>query len=422
MTTVEPAGPPVPGSQRTITYYPLPNYEKEVRATWQYAGRDYVWATTATIQRSTYFLGGQAIATRISGDPTNNGLFFLHVDHLGSTSFLTDDAGSKRLDTVVRYFPFGEYRTTPSVELTEMGFTGHHENRDLGLTYMNARYYVSSIGRFASADTLVPDPAKPMAFNRYTYSYNNPLRFLDPSGHVNCDGVVGDPSGDCQRWIDQIQEESPYILFDDSDWWTSDDLRTLLSALQLIWYHLGGRDVVPGIEVFNAILGWQTMTIRRLSARYSPNGLAATMYWSGSDRTLSILDAGFYDEIRYFDPADHTFVEERRNRSLFAITFSIAHELGHIFETTFGFDSGNFPRGDLQGVEVNEGGWSPNAARNSSEDFAETFAYYATGCITGACNHNPSFIQTGPDSGPGDRRIMFIRSLIALAVNRAGHP
>ncbi|MCL4872113.1 MAG: hypothetical protein KJ063_24390 [Anaerolineae bacterium] len=32
---------------------------------------------------------GQAIATRITGDPTNNGLFYLHGDHLGSTSLLT---------------------------------------------------------------------------------------------------------------------------------------------------------------------------------------------------------------------------------------------------------------------------------------------------------------------------------------------
>jgi RHS repeat-associated protein len=32
---------------------------------------------------------------------------------------------------------------------------------ELGLIYMNARYYVPSLGRFASADTLVPDPTNP---------------------------------------------------------------------------------------------------------------------------------------------------------------------------------------------------------------------------------------------------------------------
>lgn len=46
--------------------------------------------------------------------------------------------------------------------VTDIGYTGHRHNNlpgsDLGLVYMNARFYVSSIGRFASADTIVPDP------------------------------------------------------------------------------------------------------------------------------------------------------------------------------------------------------------------------------------------------------------------------
>jgi RHS repeat-associated protein len=53
----------------------------------------------------------------------------------------------------------------------------------LGLIYMNARYYVPSLGRFASADTLVPDPTNPQQFNRFSYVLNTPLRFTDPTGH-----------------------------------------------------------------------------------------------------------------------------------------------------------------------------------------------------------------------------------------------
>lgn len=39
------------------------------------------------------------------------------------------------------------------------------------------------INRFLSADTLVPDPQNPQGWNRYTYTLNNPLKFVDPSGH-----------------------------------------------------------------------------------------------------------------------------------------------------------------------------------------------------------------------------------------------
>lgn len=32
-------------------------------------------------------------------------------------------------------------------------------------------------------DTLVPEPKNPQALNRYAYTYNNPLKFVDPNGH-----------------------------------------------------------------------------------------------------------------------------------------------------------------------------------------------------------------------------------------------
>ena len=49
---------------------------------------------------------------------------------------------------------------------------------------MNARYYVPGVGRFASADSLVPAPANPQSLNRYSYVNNNPLNATDPSGHA----------------------------------------------------------------------------------------------------------------------------------------------------------------------------------------------------------------------------------------------
>ncbi|MCP4964916.1 MAG: RHS repeat-associated core domain-containing protein [bacterium] len=56
--------------------------------------------------------------------------------------------------------------------------------------HYNARYYDPLVGRFISADTIVPDPSNPQALNRYSYVTNNPVRYTDPTGH-------------CQSWDEE---------------------------------------------------------------------------------------------------------------------------------------------------------------------------------------------------------------------------
>ena len=63
-----------------------------------------------------------------------------------------------------------------------MGYTGHKFDKDLGLSYMQARYYDPVIGRFYSNDPV--DPLEHMergnsiahGFNRYAYANNNPYK------------------------------------------------------------------------------------------------------------------------------------------------------------------------------------------------------------------------------------------------------
>jgi len=52
------------------------------------------------------------------------------------------------------------------------------------------------LGRFLSADTIVPNPANPQDLNRYSYVRNNPLRYTDPTGNKPCgDGEKYDCDG-----------------------------------------------------------------------------------------------------------------------------------------------------------------------------------------------------------------------------------
>ncbi len=81
------------------------------------------------------------------------------------------------------YKAFGEQvPQTPTLPNT-VGFGGHVTDKATGLIYMNARYYDPQLARFISADSLVPDPLNPQAQNRYSYVYNCPTGYTDPSGH-----------------------------------------------------------------------------------------------------------------------------------------------------------------------------------------------------------------------------------------------
>ncbi len=148
-------------------------------------------------------LGGQRIALRVQeGDKDD--VYWLHTDHpspslqdysLGSTSLLSDESGDSEIGTTARFLPFGDYRTEPDSDLTDKGFTGHAPNDPLGLVDMRARYYVPSVGRFASADIIVPNPANPQSWNRFSYVNNNPLKYRDPSGHALECGLLGEDCG-----------------------------------------------------------------------------------------------------------------------------------------------------------------------------------------------------------------------------------
>jgi RHS repeat-associated protein len=103
-----------------------------------------------------------------------------------------------------RYYPYGEPRDDYNPALpTDRTFTGQItdgllDDGGTGLMYYRARYYDPQVGRFAAADTIVPNPGNPQDLNRYTYVGNNPVNGTDPSGHAFIEGL--DFSGSYYYW------------------------------------------------------------------------------------------------------------------------------------------------------------------------------------------------------------------------------
>jgi RHS repeat-associated protein len=74
------------------------------------------------------------------------------------------------------------------------GFTGKERDAETGLDYFGARYYGGPQGRFTSPDPFNPILrigkrsqfnaflSQPQNWNAYAYTWNNPLRFTDPTG------------------------------------------------------------------------------------------------------------------------------------------------------------------------------------------------------------------------------------------------
>jgi RHS repeat-associated protein len=165
-----------------------------------------LWEQHGSSIRHVYTLGQRLVGVR---DVTSGTCTFLHLDHLGSISVATTAQGS-----VIRqeYDPWGALRV-PAVQAghvpitaTNRAYTGQARDAS-GLLYYNARYYDPDIGRFLSADTIIPGsppltvwpsdataqgmwrsagsgPVNPQDLNRYAYALNNPLKYTDPTGHL----------------------------------------------------------------------------------------------------------------------------------------------------------------------------------------------------------------------------------------------
>ncbi|WP_242393019.1 RHS repeat-associated core domain-containing protein [Anaeromyxobacter oryzisoli] len=181
-------------------------------------------------QKCPYLPGSPPVAYAYDDTVVRPETYYYHPDHLGSTSWVTDQNG--KVHEHVEYYPYGEVWWEPKYDRDGAGvkgqqflFTSKELDEETGLYYFGARYYDSKLARWRSVDPVLalpigdldqsdgreskpgtdlqeygermhspdmrrfnsvgskmPEAGTPGTLDRYGYALNNPARFTDPTG------------------------------------------------------------------------------------------------------------------------------------------------------------------------------------------------------------------------------------------------
>lgn len=117
------------------------------------------------------------------------GAMSLRPIHAGPMSF---DAWGKRRDgdTWSEAVPWTRSLETMLRGSTTHGYTSHEMAESVGVIHMNGRLYDPHFARFLQADPYVQSPGDGQSWNRYSYTFNNPLGYTDPSGNISVGEVI----------------------------------------------------------------------------------------------------------------------------------------------------------------------------------------------------------------------------------------
>ena len=117
----------------------------------------------------------------IPNDTTKEETFFYHSDHLGSTSYITDDhANITQYDA---YLPYGELLVDEHSSSEELPykFNGKQFDEETGLYYYGARYLNPVTSLWYGVDPLVEKYA---SMGGYVYTLDNPVKLVDTDGRI----------------------------------------------------------------------------------------------------------------------------------------------------------------------------------------------------------------------------------------------
>jgi len=109
--------------------------------------------------------------------------YYYQLNGHGDVIALTDAAGKVAAEYL--YDAYGNIISQTGTIASEnpYRYAGYRYDEGTGLYYLMARYYDAKDGRFITRDTFHGFEDDPQSLNQYAYVSNNPIMYIDPSGH-----------------------------------------------------------------------------------------------------------------------------------------------------------------------------------------------------------------------------------------------
>ena len=154
---------------------------------------DIVTSAGVTDYRHYIYAGGEPVAIDSRKSSGTNALYYLLSDQQGSIAVITNSTGASVVGE--SFTAYGNRRNpttwsgapasgdlTTIAGITRQGYTFQDALGQMGLNDMVGRVQDAITGRFLSADPNIPNPTDPQSYNRYSYTRNNPLTYMDLTG------------------------------------------------------------------------------------------------------------------------------------------------------------------------------------------------------------------------------------------------
>ena len=170
------------GVKTTYTYYPnglrKTKTKDGITTTYYYDGQNVIIEAENGSLKYRNLYGMNQIARQDAAGNTN---YYLYNGH-GDVVKTVDSSGN--VMNSYEYDIYGKVINAAESGIPNpMRYAGQMYDSESGLYYLRARYYDPRVGRFISEDTNKGDINNPGSLNLYAYCYNNPLKYVDPSGH-----------------------------------------------------------------------------------------------------------------------------------------------------------------------------------------------------------------------------------------------